>query len=64
MIRSILFTAKTPPMVSVLLMSRYSPFGVLPHEQAELEEKELEKKDIKNTKPPPQKASSQSKPPP
>ena len=40
MIRSILFTAKTPPMASVLLMSRYSPFGVLPHEQAELEEKE------------------------
>lgn len=63
MIRSILFTAKTPPMVSVLLMSRYSPFGVLPHEQAELEEKELEKKDVNQPNPPP-KASSQSKPPP
>lgn len=59
MIRSILFTAKTPPIASVLFMSRYSPFGVLPHEQAELEEKELENKD---TKPPPPKASSQSKP--
>lgn len=64
MIRSILFTTKTPPMASVLFMSRYSPFGILPHEQAELEEKELEKKDIKDTKPLPPKASSESMLPP
>ena len=65
MIRSLLLKYQTPAALNAILMTRYSPFGLLPHHETE-KDKKIERifsEMIKKTNLSP-KASSQSKPPP